>query len=136
MSKPRILFMGTPEFAVPSLAALVEHGYPVVGVVTQPDRPRGRGRETAAPPVKVFAEQHRLPVLQPEHATDDSFLKQFEALAPDLVALAAFGQILPGTMSSPPRRWAASMSIPRFCPGTAAPRRSTGPSSGARKRRA
>ena len=103
MSKPRILFMGTPEFAVPSLAALVAHGYPVVGVVTQPDRPRGRGRETVPPPVKVFAEQHRLPVLQPQHATDDSFLTQFDALSPDLVALTAFGQILPARVIAAPR---------------------------------
>lgn len=103
MSKPRILFMGTPEFAVPSLAALVEHGYPVAGVVIQPDRPRGRGRETVPPPVKVFAEKHNLCVIQPERAGDASFLMQFETLSPDMVVLAAFGQILPARVIAAPK---------------------------------
>ncbi len=102
-TKPRILFMGTPKFAVPSLAALLEHGYPLVGVVTQPDRPKGRGRETVPPPVKMFAEKHRLHVTQPERLAADPFLMQFETLAPDMVALAAFGQILPPTVIAAPK---------------------------------
>ena len=58
MPKPKILFMGTPEFAVPSLEKLVAQGYPVIAVVTQPDRPKGRGKQLAPPPVKVWAEEH------------------------------------------------------------------------------
>jgi methionyl-tRNA formyltransferase len=102
MAKPRILFMGTPEFAVPSLAALVERDYPIMGVVTQPDRPKGRGRETIPSPVKAFAEEHRLHVIQPERLAADSFLKQFESLSPDMVVLAAFGQILPAMIITAP----------------------------------
>ena len=62
----RIVFMGTPDFAVPSLKALVEGGYSVVGVVTQPDRPKGRGKKLTMSPVKEYAIQHCIPVLQPE----------------------------------------------------------------------
>ena len=65
MHKPSILFMGTPEFAVPSLKILIDHRMPLAGVVTQPDRPRGRGRQLAPPPVKILAEAHGLSVLQP-----------------------------------------------------------------------
>ncbi len=95
MPKPRILFMGTPEFAVPALTGLVKHGYPVIGVVTQPDRPQGRGRATAPSPVKVLADDLGLTVFQPERVRGPSFLRMFRDLAPDLVIVAAFGQILP-----------------------------------------
>jgi methionyl-tRNA formyltransferase len=95
MPKPRILFMGTPEFAVPALAGLVKHGYPVIGVVTQPDRPQGRGRTTAPSPVKTLAADLGLTVFQPEKVRHPSFLEIFRKLAPDLVVVAAFGQILP-----------------------------------------
>jgi methionyl-tRNA formyltransferase len=95
MPKPRIVFMGTPEFAVPSLEILIRHPYPVVGVVTQPDRPRGRGKQTAHPPVKAFAEMNRLALLQPERVKDPAFMEALRTMAPDLVAVAAFGQILP-----------------------------------------
>lgn len=98
MTRPRIVFMGTPEFAVPSLEVLVRNRYPVVAVVTQPDRPRGRGKQTASPPVKAFAETQGLALLQPERVRDPAFLETFRDLAPDLVAVAAFGQILPGGM--------------------------------------
>jgi methionyl-tRNA formyltransferase len=103
MSKPRIIFMGTPEFAVPSLEILVQHPYQVIGVVTQPDRPKGRGKQLAPPPVKMFAEQYHLTVLQPERAKDQEFMDAFRKLAPDLVAVAAFGQLLPkGILDLPP----------------------------------
>jgi methionyl-tRNA formyltransferase len=103
MSKPRIIFMGTPEFAVPSLEILVHHPYQVIGVVTQPDRPKGRGKQLAPPPVKMFAEQYHLTVLQPERAKDQEFMDAFRKLAPDLVAVAAFGQLLPkGILDLPP----------------------------------
>jgi methionyl-tRNA formyltransferase len=95
MPKPRILFMGTPAFAVPALSGLVKHGYPIIGVVTQPDRPQGRGRATAPSPVKVLADDLGLTVFQPEKVRHPSFLATFRNLAPDLVIVAAFGQILP-----------------------------------------
>lgn len=104
MPKPRLLFMGTPEFAVPALKELVRSGYPVIGVVTQPDRPRGRGRrETAPPPVKIAAEGLGLKVFQPARAGDAAFLETFRALAPELVVVAAFGQILPEEILYGPR---------------------------------
>lgn len=93
--KPRILFMGTPQFAVPSLELLVEKSYPVIGVVSQPDRPRGRGQRPIASPVKEAAERHGLIVHQPEKVRATEFLKIFKELAPDIVILVAFGQILP-----------------------------------------
>ncbi len=95
VEKPRILFMGTPDFAVPSLERLAAEGYPIMAVVTQPDRPRGRGQKSEATPVKRSAEMHGLPVLQPERVRDEAFLRLFRDLSPDLVVLVAFGQILP-----------------------------------------
>jgi methionyl-tRNA formyltransferase len=95
MTKPRILFMGTPAFAVPALTGLAKNGYPVIGVVTQPDRPQGRGLATAASPIKLLADDLGLTVLQPEKVRDPSFLSTFRDLAPDLIVVAAFGQILP-----------------------------------------
>ena len=103
MTKPRILFMGTPAFAVPALEGLVRRGYPVIAVATQPDRPQGRGRTLAPPPVKVLAKRLNLPVLQPEKVRHPDFLKTFRALAPDLVVVAAFGQILPGEIIHGPK---------------------------------
>jgi methionyl-tRNA formyltransferase len=95
MSKPSILFMGTPAFAVPALEGLVKNGWPVIAVVTQPDRPQGRGQTLAPPSVKVAAKGLSLPVLQPEKVRHPDFLETFRKLAPDLVVVAAFGQILP-----------------------------------------
>jgi methionyl-tRNA formyltransferase len=103
MPKPRILFMGTPAFAVPALEGLVRNGYPILGVVTQPDRPQGRGRATAPPPVKLIAEGVGLAVLQPEKVRNPDFVEAFRRLAPDLVIVAAFGQILPGEIIRGPR---------------------------------
>jgi methionyl-tRNA formyltransferase len=87
--------MGTPAFAVPALEGLIRSGYPVIGVVTQPDRPQGRGRTTTPPPVKLAAEGLGLTVLQPEKVRTPEFLETFRRLAPDLVVVSAFGQILP-----------------------------------------
>jgi len=103
MKKMSILFMGTPDFAIPSLKLLVEHGLPIAGVVTQPDRPKGRGRHLVPPPVKVIAEAHNLPVFQPEKIREESFLQVFRKLAPDLVIVVAFGQILPHEMLTKPQ---------------------------------
>ena len=89
----RIVFMGTPEFAVPSLRALCDHGYEVVGVFTQPDRPRGRGNKLSPSPVKEYALSQGIPVFQPEKIRRDG-VDDLQALAPDLCVTAAFGQIL------------------------------------------
>ncbi|MDD5722403.1 MAG: methionyl-tRNA formyltransferase [Syntrophales bacterium] len=101
--KPSILFMGTPEFAVPSLKALIEGGYPVVGVVTQPDRPKGRGRKRIPPPVKTCALELGIAVYQPDRVRDGDFLETFRKISPDMVVLAAFGQILPKEIINSPR---------------------------------
>ena len=99
----RIVFMGTPEFAVESLKTLVEGGYNVVGVVTQPDKPVGRHQETLQPPaVKVYAESVGLPVLQPIKMKDAEFLEQLRALKADLQVVVAF-RMLPKVVWSMPR---------------------------------
>ncbi|MGN1019115.1 MAG: methionyl-tRNA formyltransferase [Aristaeellaceae bacterium] len=89
----RIVFMGTPDFAVASLKALCEGGYDVVGVFTQPDRPRGRGNRVVMTPVKEYAVSRGIPVYQPQHIRRDG-LEDLQRLAPDLCVTAAFGQIL------------------------------------------
>lgn len=100
----RIVFMGTPEFAVPSLAALLTSEHSVVGVVTQPDRPKGRGQELAASPIKLLAVQHKVPILQPLKMKDPAFLNALSAWKPDLIAVTAFGRILPKViLDLPPR---------------------------------
>lgn len=99
----RIVFMGTPDFAVYSLRALLDQGYEVVGVVTQPDRPRGRKRVLTAPPVKEVALEHGLPVLQPEKLGVPEAIKEVLALHPDLIVTAAYGQIVPKTILEAPR---------------------------------
>ena len=89
----RIVFMGTPDFAVPSLKALCEAGYEMAAVFTQPDRPKGRGNKLVASPVKQEAVSRGIPVYQPEKIRRDS-VEDLKALAPDLCVTAAFGQIL------------------------------------------
>jgi len=91
----RIIFMGTPDFSVSSLAALVGEGYDVVGVVTQPDRPSGRGRELTASPVKRFAGQKGLAVLQPATLRRPDPVAALARLEPDMLVVAAYGLILP-----------------------------------------
>jgi methionyl-tRNA formyltransferase len=95
MAKPRILFMGTPAFSLPALRLLHEQNYPVIGVVSQPDRPKGRGLKEVATPVKLLAQELGLPVFQPQKVRDPSFLEIFKKLDPEMVVLVAFGQILP-----------------------------------------
>lgn len=94
----RIVFMGTPDFAVPSLQALLDGPDRVVAVVCQPDRPKGRGKKLSAPPVKVLAEQHAIPVLQPDSVRKEAFYHQIAELQPDLLVVVAYGKILPGTL--------------------------------------
>jgi len=98
--------MGTPDFAVATLRALVEAGEEVVAVVCQPDRPKGRKREPAPPPVKVYAQEQGISVLQPNRLRGDaeaSFLATFRALNVDLAVVAAYGQILPASLLETPR---------------------------------
>ncbi len=89
----RIVFMGSPDFAVPVLRRLTE-AYPVIGVITQPDRPAGRGQTLASPPVKILAQSLSLPVIQPNRLKEPEAQAQLAAWAPDLIVVAAFGQIL------------------------------------------
>jgi methionyl-tRNA formyltransferase len=100
----RVLFFGTPDFAVPSLTALMGEGFDVVGVVTRPDRPAGRHHSKPQPSaVKRAAIAEDLPVLQPERPTDETLLRQVEALRPDVNAVAAYGHVLPERLLSLPR---------------------------------
>src|SRR5215469_11569451 len=108
----RLVFMGTPEFAVPSLRALVEHAAPgrlwfsgldIAGVVTRPDKPAGRGRHVAISPVKRYATQQGIPVYQPGPLRSPESLALLRSLAPDVIVVAAFGQILPpAVLALPP----------------------------------
>lgn len=93
--KLRIVFMGTPEFAVPSLKALIESGEDVVAVVTQPDKPRGRGKKLTPPPVREAALKHNIPVFQPEKIKDETFITAIRNFSPDVIAVVAYGKILP-----------------------------------------
>lgn len=96
--------MGTPELAAVSLRALVAaRDFQIVGVVTQPDQPKGRGLKLQPSPVKEIALRENLPVLQPERAREENFLKQLAALQPELIAVAAYGQILPKAVLDLPR---------------------------------
>ncbi len=99
----RIVFMGTPDFAVPSLQAILESSHEVAAVVCQPDKPRGRGKVLSPPPVKVLAESAGLPVLQPSSVRTDEFLHTLQGLAPDLLVVVAYGKILPPAVLAVPR---------------------------------
>lgn len=104
MEKPGIAFMGTSAFAVPALTALVKAGWPVLAVVTPPDRPQGRGRATAPPPVKIAARELGVDVIQTQNVKDAGFLETFNSLSPEMAIVAAFGQILPKSiLYGPPR---------------------------------
>ena len=100
----RIVFMGTPEFAVPSLEALLKSDDRVVGIVTQPDRPRGRGQRLSPSPVKVIAQRENISLLQPTKVKDPSFMAELSGWKPDVIAVAAFGRILPPAILSLPSR--------------------------------
>lgn len=102
MKPLRILFMGTPDFAVPVLQALLDGSDTIVAVVCQPDRKKGRGKKLQAPPVKVLAQEAGLPVLQPTSIRTDDFLDEIKALELDLMVVAAYGKILPGSLLNLP----------------------------------
>ncbi|MDR3766468.1 MAG: methionyl-tRNA formyltransferase [Butyricicoccus sp.] len=91
----RILFMGTPDFAVPSLARLLDDGHEIVGVLTQPDKPQGRKMKLTPPPVKVLAQEHSLSVYQPQTLKDGAISDLLEQTKPELIVVVAYGKILP-----------------------------------------
>jgi methionyl-tRNA formyltransferase len=98
----RVVFMGSPDFSLPSLRALAAN-YEVVGVVTQPDRPAGRGKRLTPPPVKLLATELGLPIIQPRRLREPEAIQQLRAWAPDVIVVAAFGQILrPEVLGLPP----------------------------------
>ena len=99
----RIVFMGTPDFSVPVLKQIIEDGYDVIGVVTQPDRPVGRKRVLTPPPVKAEALKHGIPIFQPEKIRQPDELQKILELKPDLIVTAAFGQILPKELLEAPK---------------------------------
>lgn len=99
----RIIYMGTPDFAVPPLRALVEAGYEVTAVITQPDKPRGRGKTLMPTPVKAEAVKHGIRVYQPVKVRDSECVELLRKLAPDLIIVAAFGQIIPACILDMPK---------------------------------
>ena len=105
----RIVFIGTPSFALPALKSLLEAPDKLVGVVTQPDRKKGRGRKAVISPVKELALQHGLNPLQPEQAKEESFRNALKDLQPDLIVVAAYGQILPKSVLDIPRYGAVNV---------------------------
>lgn len=105
----RIVFMGTPDFAAASLKKLIDDGFDVVGVFTQPDKPRGRGMEMSFSPVKELALANGLPVYQPEKMRDGTAFQQIKELAPDILVVVAYGRILPDDILALPRYGAVNV---------------------------
>ena len=105
----RIVFMGTPEFAEASLKKLIDEGFSVVGVFTQPDKPKGRGMEMSFSPVKTLALANHIPVYQPEKMRDGTALDQIRALAPDILVVVAYGRILPDDILAVPKYGAVNV---------------------------
>lgn len=99
----RIVFMGTPDFAVPTLTALVEGGHEVIAAVTQPDKPKGRGKSVLMTPVKEKAIEYQIPVYQPVKVRDPEFVDLLKVMAPDAIVVVAFGQILPKVILDLPK---------------------------------
>ncbi len=100
----KIIFLGTASFALPTLRALIESAHEILAVVTQPDRPQGRGKKIIPSPIKCLAEQEKIPVYQPEKVRDPSFADFLKSLAPEVMVVVAYGQILStNILSIPPR---------------------------------
>lgn len=113
----KMVFMGTPEFAVPCLEKLISSHHEVVSVVTQPDRPHGRGRKLAMPAVKEAALRHGIPVLQPERVREPYFQNYLQKIAPEIIIVVAFGQILPISILQIPLRGCVNVHaslLPRY----------------------
>lgn len=117
MGSSRIVFMGTPRFAVPSLEALIEAGHSVAAVVTQPDKPQGRGMSPLPSPVKKAALAHGIPVLTPVKLRDESFIRELESLGAVFFAVVAYGKILPQRVLDIPRKGCVNLHaslLPRY----------------------
>ena len=99
----KIVFMGTSDFAVPAFSVLIDSDEEVVGVVTRPDRPKGRGRKPAGPPIKEPVEDKGIKLFQPAHVKDESFISELRKLTPDVIAVVSFGRILSKSILSIPR---------------------------------
>ena len=99
----RIVFMGTPDFAVPCLKALLQAGHEIAGVFTQPDKPKNRGHQMTPPPVKVCAQEAGLAVFQPTSLKTEDIQALLRALAPELIVVVAYGKILPQTVLDIPK---------------------------------
>ena len=99
----RIIFMGTPDFSVPTLKSLVEAGHEVAAVVTQPDKPKGRGKAVQMTPVKEQALEYGIPVYQPLKVRDPAFVETVRQLAADVIVVVAFGQLIPKSILDMPR---------------------------------
>ena len=113
----RVVFMGTPDFAEASLKKLLDEGFEVVGVFTQPDKPKGRGMELQASPVKALALEADIPVFQPEKMRDGTALRQLSSLAPDILVVVAYGRILPDELLEIPKYGAVNVHgslLPRY----------------------
>ena len=113
----RIVFMGTPDFAAASLQKLLDEKFNVVGVFTQPDKPKGRGMEMCFSPVKELALAHGLPIYQPEKMRDGTAYEQIKALAPDILVVVAYGRILPDNILALPKYGAVNVHgslLPRY----------------------
>ena len=102
-SELRTVFMGTPDFAVGTLQGLIDAGVDLIGVYTQPDRPKGRGKKLAPPPVKELAQKYNIPVFQPQKLRAPEAVAELQELAPDLIVVVAYGQILPQSVLDIPR---------------------------------
>ena len=99
----KIVFMGTPEFAVPCLQKIIDEGHEVLAVVTQPDKPKGRGKKLAMPPVKELALKYNIDVYQPVKAREEYFVEKLKEINPELIVVVAFGQILPKSILDIPK---------------------------------
>lgn len=99
----KVIFMGTPDFAVGTLKAIIEEGHEVLAVFTQPDKPKGRSKELVMPPVKELAVEHNLPVYQPVKVRDAEYVEMIEKMQPDVIVVVAFGQILPKSILDIPK---------------------------------
>lgn len=99
----RVVFMGTPDFAVPSLQKLLDAGFEVCAVYTQPDKPKGRGHKLQAPPVKELALQHEIPVFQPTSLRKEEVQQELQSFQPDVIVVVAYGKILPKAVLDLPR---------------------------------
>lgn len=99
----KVIFMGTPDFSVPTLQTLIDSRHQVIGVVTQPDKPKGRGNKILHTPVKAKAIEYQLPIFQPSKVREPEFIKLVKGLKPDVIIVIAFGQILPKALLDIPR---------------------------------